>query len=156
MELMVINQQKKIEWSPALEAVLRAVMQQAAELFELQADEVNVLLVDDVQIQELNRLYRGQDRPTDVLSFALCEAGENEPVYDMPEEEKSLLGDIVISLETAWRQSQEYGHGLDRETGFLAVHGLLHLLGYDHQDDEERNAMRKAEETILNAAGLGR
>ena len=89
MELMVINQQKKIEWSPALEAVLRAVMQQAAELFELQADEVNVLLVDDVQIQDLNRLYRGQDRPTDVLSFALQEAERMNPLRHAGRGERS-------------------------------------------------------------------
>lgn len=84
--------------------------------------EVSVTFTDDEKIRELNGRYRGKDAPTDVLSF--------------PMEERRLLGDIVISLETAARQAALYGHSLERETAFLTVHSTLHLLGYDHETSE--------------------
>ena len=110
--------------------------------------------MDDKKIQELNRDYRGIDRPTDVLSFPLREAVEDEgPKVSVDE---WLLGDIVVSMETALRQAEEYGHSLERELGFLIVHGCLHLLGYDHQREEERQVMREKEEAILTSLGLTR
>ena len=86
--------------------------------------------------------YRGKDQPTDVLSF--------------PQDDNLLLGDIIISLETAQRQAEEYNHSFAREVGFLTVHGMLHLLGYDHYGEEERVIMRKKEEEILVELGLNR
>ena len=97
--------------------------------------------------------YRHVDRPTDVLSFALDEGGEDEPeLLDAPEEH--LLGDIIISAETAQRQGEEFGHGLTREVVYLAVHGLLHLLGYDHMTEEDKVVMRAKEEEALREIEL--
>ena len=115
--------------------------------------EVSVVFADDEYIRELNRQYRGIDKATDVLSFALSEGDEPE-VVDGPEE--TLLGDIVISLETATRQAEEFGHSLERELAFLTIHGMLHLLGYDHETEAERIEMRQQEEHILSLLGIGR
>ncbi|HHZ17127.1 MAG TPA: rRNA maturation RNase YbeY [Clostridia bacterium] len=118
--------------------------------------EVSVTLVNDETIQELNKSYRGIDRPTDVLSFAFDEATEGEAAVSMSEQEIHLLGEIVISLERTIAQAEEYGHSVEREMAFLFVHGMLHLLGYDHQEDEERRQMRQIEEEILEAVAYGR
>jgi len=107
--------------------------------------EVGVVFVDDDYIAGLTRQYRGIDDPTDVLSFAMLEGPA------MPgDEEEPMLGDVVISLETAQRQAGEYGHSFAREVAYLTVHGVLHLLGYDHETPPEKQKMRTKEETILN------
>ena len=118
------------------------------------AAEVSLTLVDDARIHELNREYRGVDRPTDVLSFALTEEDEDEP--EIVGYADDVLGDIVISVERAVAQAEEYGHSLEREIVFLAVHGTLHLLGYDHVSDPERQLMRQKEEEVMAAIGLRR
>jgi len=119
--------------------------------------EVSLTLTDDREIQELNRTYRGIDRPTDVLSFALEEAGEDEPEFLVPEGyEDHLLGDIVISVERAKAQAEEYGHSFMRELVYLAVHGALHLLGYDHEREDDRAIMRQKEEAVMESLGLSR
>lgn len=146
-------------------------------------DEVGVTLVTDADIHQMNLEHRGIDAPTDVLSFALDDDDEGldrddegldgdnaaldpdeavleqalEPALDpelagMPH----LVGDIVISVERAVAQSIEYGHSLQREIGFLLIHGLLHLYGYDHIDEQDRITMRAEEERILAVLGLGR
>ncbi len=117
--------------------------------------EVSILLVDDQNIQGLNHSYRGINHPTDVLSFALNEEMDGAPKF-MTVKENNILGDIVISLETAQSQAEEYGHSLEREVGFLAVHGLLHLLGYDHGNETDTALMREKEEKILAQMGLTR
>ena len=116
--------------------------------------EISVTFVDDERIHELNREYRNVDRSTDVLSFPLGENG----VYDKnPENGACLLGDIVISVETAVRQAETYGHSLQREIGFLTVHSMLHLLGYDHVNGGiEEVRMREKEERVLTELGLKR
>lgn len=115
--------------------------------------EVDVTIVDDEEIHELNRQYRGMDKPTDVLSFALDEGEEDEPeLIGGPEEH--LYGDIIISAETALRQAEEYGHGLEREMTYLAVHGMFHLLGYDHMTEEDKAEMRAKEEEALRTINL--
>ncbi|MGI6332293.1 MAG: rRNA maturation RNase YbeY [Zhaonellaceae bacterium] len=155
MELLVSNEQGihlvTTELELLFKKVLEAVLQAEGETGQV---EVSLVLVDDKKIQELNRDYRGIDRPTDVLSFPLREAVEDEgPKVSVDE---WLLGDIVVSMETALRQAEEYGHSLERELGFLIVHGCLHLLGYDHQREEERQVMREKEEAILTSLGLTR
>lgn len=115
--------------------------------------EVGVIFADDAYIRGLNREYRGIDAATDVLSFALDE-GEEPMVSGGPEE--TLLGDIIISLETAGRQAEEFGHSLEREVAYLTVHGMLHLVGYDHEEEEDRTAMRRQEENILSQLGIRR
>lgn len=139
-----------------LEAVAAAAL--AAEGMPPYA-EVSVTLVDDDEIQALNRDYRGKDAPTDVLSFPIWEPEEIADLRLHPErypERPLLLGDVVISVPTAIRQAEEYGHGVDRELAYLCVHGVLHLLGYDHEEEAARQAMRQREEAILAEAGLVR
>ncbi len=110
--------------------------------------EVSLTLCDNEYIRELNSEFRGIDAPTDVLSFPTLD-------FDMPV--YSMLGDIIISLERATAQAEEYGHSLLRELCFLSVHSALHLLGYDHVDDEEgRIYMEKRQDEVLNHFGIGR
>lgn len=140
--------------TPQLEEILTAVLKKTAELYDVDArTEVSVVLVDDRYIKALNRDYRGRDYATDVLSFALNEGDEPEIIDGSPE---NLLGDIIISLETAARQAHDYGHSLEREIAFLTVHGMLHLLGYDHEMEEERREMRQEEEFVLGKLGITR
>ena len=137
-----------------MEQMLLSVLQKTAEVYDIPPKtEVSLVLSSDEYIHTLNREYRGIDSSTDVLSFALNE-GEEPVVMNGPEE--VLLGDIVISMETATRQAMEYGHSLERELAYLAVHGILHLLGYDHMADEEKRNMRLEEEHVLSLLGINR
>ncbi len=116
--------------------------------------EISVTIVDDEKIQELNRQYRNIDRSTDVLSFPLGENGIYDINYDTG---AKMLGDIVISIEHAFAQAERFGHSLQREIGFLTVHSLLHLLGYDHEGGGlEAVRMREKEEESLTQMGLKR
>jgi probable rRNA maturation factor len=140
--------------TPPMEQIVKSVLNKAAEVYGIEPyTEVSVVLADDEYIHQLNRQYRGKDCPTDVLSFALNE-GEEPEVIDGPKE--VLLGDIIISLETATRQAEEYGHSLERELSYLTVHGILHLLGYDHMTEDEKKEMRQEEEHILSFLGITR
>jgi len=117
--------------------------------------EVSVTFVTNERIQEINREYRDKDIPTDVISFAMEELGEGEVELsgvDMPR----VLGDIIISIPRTKEQAEEYGHSFERELGFLAVHGFLHLLGYDHMTGEEEKEMFTLQKEILNEYGLTR
>ncbi|UJL48260.1 rRNA maturation RNase YbeY [Virgibacillus sp. NKC19-16] len=117
--------------------------------------EISVNFVDDKEIQELNRNYRQQDRPTDVISFALEETVEGE-LDIIGDDIPLVLGDIVISVDKAKEQAEEYNHSLEREIGFLTVHGFLHLLGYDHQEKQEETLMFQKQEDILRKFGIER
>lgn len=116
--------------------------------------ELSIVLVDDNYIRELNRQYRSLDTPTDVLSFAMRETCFEETIECFEFQEEELLGDVVVSLERAEKQAIEYGHSFEREVGFLVVHGVLHLLGYDHEVDNEKAVMRFKEEKILEIIDL--
>lgn len=129
--------------------------------------EVNLTFTDNNGIRELNRDFRELDVPTDVLSFpmvdyeaaadfSILENDEALAMYFNPESGELLLGDIVISLERAKEQAHEYGHSLKREICFLTAHSMLHLMGYDHMTDEEREVMERKQEEILNALGITR
>lgn len=151
MSLIMTNQQQQVELPPQLEAKLEKVAQMGLKIEGVDSSaEISLVLVDDQEIQVLNKTYREHDLPTDVLSFPLWDEGEEDVVGEI------LLGDIVISLETAQRQAEEYGHTLEREVAYLMVHGLLHLLGYDHLSSGEKQIMRQKEEEILHALGLDR
>lgn len=123
-----------------------------SELYGLEAAELSVTLTDDEHIHVINRQYRGVDRPTDVISFALNESEEPE----IQDAEVNVLGDIIISLERAAEQAAEYGHSYRREVAFLTVHGLLHLLGYDHMEEEERQEMEEEQRAVMEALGISR
>lgn len=122
--------------------------------------EVDVLFTDDEGIHAINLEQRGVDRPTDVLSFPMfdLQPGEHPGAEDAdPGSGLVPLGDMVISLERAVAQGEEYGHGVEREAAYLAVHSVLHLLGYDHMDEGPMKAqMREREEAILGELGIGR
>ncbi len=118
--------------------------------------EVSVTFMFDEAIQKVNAQYRGIDAPTDVISFALEETTEEEVAIVGNEEMPTILGDILISVDTAERQAEEYGHDLKREIGFLALHGFLHLLGYDHMNEEDEKLMFGRQKAILDSFGLER
>ena len=124
--------------------------------------EINVLLTDDRGIHAINKASRGIDRPTDVLSFPMFsltpgELPEDWSAYLDPETGLCPLGDMAISLERARRQAAEYGHSVSREVGYLTIHSMLHLLGYDHLDEgPEKARMRAREEMILRRVNLNR
>jgi probable rRNA maturation factor len=113
-----------------------------------EASEVSLLLTDDEEIQSLNKKYRDIDAPTDVLAFSQIEKLNNLPVLNSKEE--FLLGDIVISVETAQRQAVELGHSLLYELILLSVHGFLHLLGFDHDYENKNDKMKSLEKEIIN------
>jgi probable rRNA maturation factor len=111
--------------------------------------EVSILLTDDRTIRQLNQAYRDEDRVTDVLSFSQVEGDNGDGIA-------TLLGDVIISVEQAARQAQAYGHPMAREMGFLTVHGVLHLLGWDHEEPEQERQMMALTEAILSSIGLTR
>jgi len=156
VETMIINHQNKINYTRELQQLIINVVNTAAKLVKLPKNtELSIMIVDNSYIQELNFIYRGQNNPTDVLSFAMNELSEAEQDFDVPGE-VNVLGDIVISLEQAAAQCVDYGHSMERELGFLVVHGMLHLLGYDHETEEESKAMRDLEERIMKLVNLER
>ncbi len=118
--------------------------------------EVSITFVTNERIQEINREYRNKDSVTDVISFALEEIGEGEVELAGGEDIPRILGDIIISIARTKEQAEEYGHSFMREFGFLAVHGFLHLLGYDHMTEEEEKEMFTLQKEILEAYGLKR
>jgi len=143
-----------IEQREPLAALLNQAINEAIRMSEGPEEaEVSLMLVDDQRIHALNLEYRGVDRPTDVLSFALQEEMEEEPEI---EEEDEMLGDIVISVERARDQAEEYGHSFEREIIYLAVHGTLHLLGFDHEEEMDKQEMRVKEEAVMAKLKLER
>lgn len=152
MDIYINNEQKIIDPS-GLDSLVEKVIQAGLQVCQMSDDvEVSITFVDNQTIQALNNEYRQIDAVTDVLSFPQVEAGDFGLVPGMPR----LLGDIVISLEKALEQCQDYNHSFQREVGFLVAHGLLHLLGYDHETAEERKAMRVKEEQIMEEVNLPR
>lgn len=128
--------------------VLKKVINKAVEIQKLDDLEFNIIFVNNDYIHELNKNYRGIDRPTDVITFAL------EDEKNFPTLENRVLGDIYISLDKAHSQALDYGHPFLRELCFLAVHGFLHLLGYDHMTNEDEKVMFDLQELILNECGI--
>jgi len=112
-----------------------------------------VTLTNNEYIHQLNKQYRGIDRPTDVLSFALNESEEPE-IEDGPD--VNVLGDLIISVERAQEQAADYGHSVRREVAFLTVHGMLHLLGYDHMEEADRLEMEAEQRFVMEKLGIPR
>lgn len=132
------------------------LLQFAADVEDVsEGAELSVTFVTNERIQEVNREYRDKDQPTDVISFALEEMSEGE-LEIVGGDQPRVLGDIIISIPRAREQAEEYGHSFMRELGFLSVHGLLHLLGYDHMTDSEEKVMFTKQKEILNNYGLKR
>ncbi len=150
------NEQDKLPITYKLKMLIREAVEATLDFEDYRnLCEVSVTFTDNEGIRELNNKFRQIDRPTDVLSFPLFDFdGESEepPVDDI----MNMLGDIVISLEKAKEQAEEYGHSFEREVAFLCVHSMLHLLGYDHETSEEDDKnMRARQSEIMNIIGLG-
>jgi probable rRNA maturation factor len=128
------------------------VLLSAIDKEKLEDVTFNLIIVDNEYIHEINKTYRGIDRETDVITFAL----EDEDSIVVPDEVVRNLGDIYISIDKARMQAEEYGHGLLRELSFLAVHGFYHLLGYDHMTPEEEKVMFQKQEEVLEEYGITR
>lgn len=151
------NNQKSVKITPEIKKMLKDVLLTAlkSEDFGKNA-EVSLSFVDNEEIHRLNREFRGIDRPTDVLSFPMIDDEEDAGDIDIYDD-SVVLGDIIISAEKAVSQAQEYGHSVERELAFLAVHSILHLLGYDHETSkEDEKEMFAKQENILNIAGITR
>jgi len=152
MDIHIRNQQsaQEIQTGP-----LKQILERALHHLACEDKEVSVLLVDDKQIQALNRQYRHKDCPTDVLAFCQQDSRGRPPCLPKSGRRADrdvrpyLLGDIVISVSTAQRQAQDMGHSLEQELKILLIHGLLHLLGYDHIRDEEASVMQEKEAELL-------
>ena len=155
VKVTIQNRQKAVKVTPEMRKLIRL---SCAAVLENQGfsdlAEVVVTFVDDAEIKKLNNEFRSIDKSTDVLSFPLGEDGE----YDLnPETGAYSLGDVVISVEHAVAQSEEYGHSFERELSYLTVHSVLHLLGFDHVNGgDEAALMRKTEEEVMTVLGLTR
>ena len=149
------NDQRKHAIKYKMQMLIRHTILETLDYEGMENDvEVSVTFVDDEGIRELNNKFRGMDKPTDVLSFPLLdyEGESEEPFFD---ELCHNLGDIVISLERAMAQANEFGHSFEREVAFLTAHSMLHLLGYDHELSEEDDAdMRRRQNDIMDRLGL--
>ncbi len=145
----IINEyNKEIEEIPFLKDYLNFIIKKE----KLQNANFNIIFVTNDKIHEINKQYRHVDRITDVISFAL-EDGDNSDIANL---EFRILGDIYIAIDVAYEQAQEYGHSRQREVCFLATHGLLHLLGYDHMTAKDEKIMFAKQEELLNAYEIKR
>ena len=148
---MILNRQKQIALNVS---GLRAFARRLGKVLRLGRRNFNVCFVDDREIARLNATYRGRPRPTDVLSFAWEEGGAGEG--EGRGEFKGFLGDVVISTQTAWRNARREGHSTAQEARWLILHGLLHLLGHDHETDHgEMTALELSLREKLGIAGRG-
>lgn len=148
MELWIDNRQSIYPVDEALMEEIERAVKMSLQMERNSLDyEVSVSFVSNEEIHELNRDYRGVDRPTDVLSFQMDE----EEVYG---EMDVVLGDIVISMEKAMEQAEDFGHSLTREVVYLTVHSMFHLMGYDHMNEEEKAEMRGKEKAVLKELGV--
>ena len=146
------NEQDKLEPPEDFERLIEQCTAAALEEEGIADDaEVSVTLVDNERIRELNNEFREIDRETDVLSFPM---GDDESIEVDPDTDAILLGDIVISLEKAQAQAEEYGHSFTREVAFLLTHSLFHLLGYDHMTPDEEKEMFAKQEKVLRKLNI--
>lgn len=153
MEAIIRIYPETLTVPPAYIDNVRMAAETTAKLYGVENGEVSITLTDNDYIHQLNRQYRGIDRPTDVLSFALNESEEPEVTGGM---DVNILGDLVISVERAKEQAADYGHGVRREMAFLTVHGMLHLLGYDHMEEDERREMEAEQRFVMEKLGIPR
>ena len=151
----------EFDYTGLMEQVVRCALRRESCPYEA---EVSIVITDDETIHSLNKEYRKKDSVTDVLSFpmhtydipaAFDELLEEEGDFN-PETKEILLGDILISYEQSLRQSEEYGHSIQRELAFLTAHSMLHLIGYDHETEDEREIMEQKQNEILNELGITR
>ena len=151
MEIFINDFQTEVLIDDEFESLLKQIVSDILDMEGVNRDgEVSITLVDNQEIQDLNKEYRGLDEATDVLAFPV----EKGDFSDHPG--PVLLGDVIVSTDKASAQAQEYGHSLTRELSFLVAHGLLHLLGYQHEDPKQQKEMEEKSEKILDALNIGR
>lgn len=153
MKVIISSQPEEASFPEEIVNTVRAAAEKVGALYDVGEAEVSVTLTDNAHIHALNRTYRGIDRPTDVLSFALNESQEPE-ISGGPA--VNVLGDLVISVERAREQAADYGHSVRREVAFLTVHGMLHLLGYDHMEESDREEMEAEQRYVMKELGIPR
>ena len=147
----------EIEKLPKEESLIKTVIETVLKEEKIiQNLEIYVTLTNNEQIHKTNKETRNVDRPTDVLSFPMFEREEIHFLKEVEKEEIDILGDIIVSIEKVKEQAIEYGHSFERELAYLVTHGMLHLLGYDHMVEEEKEQMRKREEEILEILNITR
>lgn len=161
VELIIENEQNKEEFTTEMSSLIQTVCQKVMESEECDFDaQISLTITDNENIRQINNEHRGIDRPTDVLSFPMLEFDENGDIIENEfeyDEDMIMLGDIVISMERAREQAIEFGHSFTREIAFLTAHSMLHLLGYDHVDDEEgERIMCQKQEAVLSGLGITR
>ncbi|HBJ1646687.1 TPA: rRNA maturation RNase YbeY [Clostridium botulinum] len=165
--IYVDNRQEKMEVSDEFTNHLEKVIEFALKEEDVNIpSEISLLFVDNEEIREINNETRNIDRATDVLSFPMLDYPEKKVFKEVYTEndffeadfdgDDLVLGDIVLSLERALEQSKEYNHSYEREASYLVVHSVLHLLGYDHMEEDDKVKMRKREEEILTALDIRR
>ena len=165
--ILLDDRQMKVNINDSLVKSIERVIDFALKSEKLVLDyEISIIFVDNQKIREINKEFRNIDKETDVLSFPMLEYPEGKVYKDVYiqskfedsffDEGKLVLGDIAISLEKALEQSEEFGHSFQRETVYLTVHSILHLLGYDHMEEDQKEIMRRKEEEILNNFNLNR
>lgn len=161
--LDIINEQSLVDVSKGMLCLVESTIEMSLKILKLDFDiSLTIILIDNDGIKTINKEHRGINLETDVLSFPLLEfentlLTEKASLSDLdkdPETDSYMLGDILVSLEKAREQAFEFGHSFERELGFLIVHGLLHLMGFDHTNDVDRINMREKEELILSKLGL--
>lgn len=152
VKVIITNRQKDVAIPTGIRMLVRRTCTAVLQMENFQGPvEVSVSFVNNAQIKELNAQYRNKDIETDVLSFVMSEDGK----YDIdPQTGAQILGDVVISMEKVIEQAERYGHSLQREISYLTAHSVLHLLGYDHEDNMERIRMREKEEAAMDMLGL--
>lgn len=153
MKVIISNYPEELSFPAEIEENVQAAAEKVGELYGVENGEVSVTLTNNDYIHQLNRKYRQIDRPTDVLSFALNESEEPD-IENGPD--INVLGDIILSVERAEEQAADYGHSLRREIAFLTVHGMLHLLGYDHMEEADRLEMEKEQRYVMEQLGISR
>ena len=165
--IFIDNRQNNIAVTQELEIVIKDVIEYTLKEEKLFIDnEVSVILIDNQEIKKINSKNRGIDEITDVLSFPMLDYPQNKVFKDVYtnykfdqsdlNDERLVIGDVALSLEKAKAQSEEFGHSFIRECAYLTVHSILHLLGYDHMEEAEKNIMRKREEEILSNFKISR
>ena len=153
IRVIISDRQKEIKIPTGIRMLIRRCCNAVLKMEDFKGSaEVSISLVDNKYIQNLNKQYRDKDIPTDVLSFPMCKGG----TYDIdPDNGAKILGDVVISVEKVIEQSKLYGHSMQREIAYLVAHGMLHILGYDHEKSNlDKLHMREKEEKVMNLLGL--
>ena len=153
MNVIISNYPEDLTFPQEIIDNVTTAAETVGHLYGVENGEVSITLTNNAYIHELNRDYRGIDRPTDVLSFALNESEEPD-IADGPD--VNLLGDLIISVERAEEQAADYGHSVRREMAFLTVHGMLHLLGYDHMEEADRLEMEAEQRFVMEKLGIPR